>query len=95
MGSQRPPAGYRTQSEDTTYSVEQILFERWRRMEASEKLDLVRRLVRATHELSLIGLRERWPDASEAELRLRVAAPHLGRALTRSVFGFDPDARGP
>ena len=95
MSARQPPPGYRTQSEDTSYEIECMLFDRRRSMEAWEKLELASALIRTTRRLAHVGLRERWPNATEQELQLRAAAPHLGRELMIRVFGWDPDARGP
>lgn len=87
-----PPAGYRLQSEDGSYAVERRLFERWSAMEPHEKAAIVTGLTRATHELARIGLAERWPQADERELDLRLAAFHVGRDWILQVTGFDVDA---
>lgn len=88
-----PPPGYRTQSEDTSYRIERMLFERWREMEPHEKAAIVTSLARATHQLARIGLAERWPDADEREIDLRLAGFHLGREWIVRMTGFDPEAK--
>ena len=86
------PPGYVTQSADTSYEVEQLLFERWRTMSLDEKAALVARASRDLHTLCLAGLKHRLPDASPRELELRAMALKYGKELVRRTFGLDvPD----
>lgn len=87
------PAGYRTQAADTTYQIERLLVDTWRSMPPWEKAARLVQCCRAVEQLSAAGLRLRYPDAGEGELRLRAAALRLGRALMLDVFGWDPDAQ--
>jgi hypothetical protein len=90
--STTPPPGYRTQSEDTSYEVEQMLFERWRSMDPAEKAALVGDSSAALRELSLAGLEQRLPDASPRELELRLLALLYGKELVRALLGIEvPD----
>jgi hypothetical protein len=43
--------------------------------------------------LALTGLRSRFPQASEAELRLKLACLLLGDELARKVYGEPPHAK--
>ncbi len=91
MSSERPP-GYRTQSEDTSYEAERILFERWGSMPLDEKAALVARASRDLHTLCLAGLRHRIPEASAHELEIRAMALKYGRELVHRVLGIEvPD----
>jgi len=63
-------SSFRTQSLDTTPEAERVLVEIWRRMPSWEKAELVRRLVRACHALTMAGVRQRRPGASEEEIRI-------------------------
>jgi len=90
--SLQPPPGYRLQSEDTDYETELRLFERWSSMEPHEKAALVDQASRDLRALSLAGLRQRIPEASEHELSLRYLALAHGRDLVKRLFGIDvPD----
>lgn len=92
----KAPPGYRTQSEDTSYEAEQLLFERWRTMDPGEKAELVGAASAGLRELALIGLEQRWPDASPAELELRGLVLLYGPETVRRVLGValpdDPPA---
>ncbi len=48
----------------------------------------------ASDAMAMAGLRSRHPQASEEELRLRLAALRLGRDLMVRAFGWDPEALG-
>jgi hypothetical protein len=69
-----PSPGYQTQSADTSPEAERILIEAYRRMPPWEKARRLTELIRAVEELGRIGVRERHPDATENELRLRLGA---------------------
>ena len=90
--SATPPPGYRTQSEDTSYEVEQMLFERWRSMDPDEKAALVAQASRDLHSLCVAGLAHRIPAAGTRELELRARALEYGEELLRRMLGVEiPD----
>jgi hypothetical protein len=70
-------SAYTLQSRDTSLEAERYLIERYRHMDAAQKVEIVRELSRASQELALVGLRMRHPDAGDRELRLRLAALRL------------------
>ena len=81
-------------SEDTTLEAERALFAHYARMEPHEKLAIVSRLNRQVEGMALVSIRERYPDDSDREHRLRLFALKYGRDLAVEVFGWDPDVRG-
>ena len=85
-----PPPGYRTQSEDTSYPAERILFERWRTMRIEDKAALVSELCRSLYRLSLAGLAARHPNESREELERRAAALWVGRDLVEAIAKAAP-----
>lgn len=89
-----PPSGYRTQSPDTSFDVERILIEAYRRMSPWEKAQRIAELVQAVDTLALAGIRDRYPEASERECRLRLAALRLDRETMMLAFAWDPAAYG-
>ncbi len=76
-------------SADTTAGIEQRQIEAWRRMSAAERLQLVSDSSRAVIDLTLAGIRRRYPQASEREHFLRLAAILLGVDNARRIY---PDA---
>lgn len=85
-------------SDDTSPDVEVRQVEAWRRMSPAERLRLVSETSRAVVELSLAGIRRRYPQASEREVFLRLAAIRLGVETARRVYpdaAMLPDLRGP
>jgi hypothetical protein len=74
---------------DTTADVEQRQVDAWRRLSPLERLRLVSDSSRAVTTLSLAGIRRRYPQASERECFLRLAAILLGVDTARRVY---PDA---
>ncbi len=76
-------------SADTTAEAEQRQVEAWRRLSPAERLRLVADITRAVMNLSLAGIRRRYPQASERECFLRLAALRLGVEATRRLY---PDA---
>jgi hypothetical protein len=57
---------------DTSAEIECRQVERWRTMTTEEKAALVSGLTRAAYELSLAGVRDRYPNASPREVFLRL-----------------------
>ncbi len=74
---------------DSSPDAERLQVERWRAMTPQEKAHTVSALTRAVQELSLAGIRQRHPHASEHECLLRLAELKLGRRLTELAY---PDA---
>ena len=87
-------SGYRTQSPDTSREAEEIQFEAYRRMSFAEKLAIIDDLNRTAEGLARVGIRERHPDATEDEIRKRLAALRYGREFTIKWLGWDPDVEG-
>jgi hypothetical protein len=77
-------------SADTTAEIEQRQIEAWRRLSPVQRLRLVSDTTRAVTNLSLAGIRRRYPHASERECFLRLAAIRLGVETTRRIY---PEAR--
>jgi hypothetical protein len=74
---------------DTTADVERHQVEAWRRLSPAERLRMVSDTTRAVIDLSRAGIRRRYPQASERECFLRLAAILLGVDTARKVY---PDA---
>ena len=86
--------GYRTQASDVHPDVERVLVEAWRSMSAAEKVRQVRELTNTARRFSLAGIRRRHPDASDRELRLRLASFWLDRETMIRLFDWDPEVEG-
>jgi hypothetical protein len=78
-------------SRDTTLEAAEVQMEIYRRMSPGEKIALVEEANRRARALALAGLRQRHPDASEAELFRRLMDLTLGEALAREVYGPLPE----
>ena len=76
-------------SADTTADIEQRQVDAWRRLSSVERLRLVSDNSRVVIALSRAGIRRRYPNASERECFLRLAAILLGVDTTRQIY---PDA---
>jgi hypothetical protein len=76
-------------SRDTSADVERLQIDAWRRMSPLEKAEIVSQATRDALTLALVGIRQRYPDASEREYFIRLAALQLGATLVRTVY---PDA---
>lgn len=77
----------RTLSRDTTPEAEAAQIEIYRRMSPGRKLLLVEEANRTARALALAGLRQRHPDAGEAELFRRLVDLTLGEELAMEVYG--------
>jgi len=58
------------------------------------KAEMLSASTRAAYGLAMAGLRQRYPDGSESELRKRYAALVLGRDASIALFGWDPEREG-
>jgi hypothetical protein len=85
---------YRTQALDLDAKTERVVVQAWRAMSAAEKVRQVRQLTTTSRMFSLAGIRRRHPDASERELRLRLASFWLDRETLVRYFDWDPDVEG-
>jgi hypothetical protein len=79
---------------DTTSEAQQMMFELLRRTPAWKKIALTCELIQAIRELMITGLRNRFPDASEEEIRRRFIASVLTREQVIGAYGFDPVEEG-
>jgi hypothetical protein len=90
-----PPPGYKTQSPDTEYWAERLIFDRYRTMTVLEKAKLLSDLTASVHQISMAGLRERRPGLSEEELEFEAAALRLGRDFLLQFTGRNPASDRP
>ena len=58
------------------------------------KLEMLRQLNQMAYAIAMSGLRQRHPDAGEAELRRRMAGLLLGEELAEKAYGPLPEAGG-
>jgi hypothetical protein len=66
---------------DTSRGAERMQVQMWRRMTPLEKSRAVSDLSLAVRNLSFLGIRQRFPNATDNECRLRYAILTLGREL--------------
>ena len=77
---------------------EQRQVDAWRQLSPLQRLRLVSDTTRAVTELALAGIRQRYPQASERECFLRLAAIRLGVDTVRRIYSDAAkltDLRGP
>lgn len=72
---------------DTSRDVEEIQLELFRKAPPWRKLELVDQLNQSVKLLALSGLRKRHPNATEKELRRKLADLILGEELAFRVYG--------
>lgn len=72
---------------DTSPEAEAVLIAGYRRMTLKQKFAQVERLNRMARALAVSGLRRRHPDASEEEIRRRLAGILLGEELATKAYG--------
>jgi hypothetical protein len=85
---------YRPQSTDTDPTVERYLFDKLRDLPPWRKAEMLSASTRAAYGLAMAGLRQRYPAATEPELRRRYAALVLGREASIALFDWDPEREG-
>ncbi len=78
-------------SSDTSIDAERMQISLWQGMSPLDKARTVGRVSRSVRELSMAGIRQRYPAASEHECRLHYAMLTLGRHLACKAY---PEANG-
>ena len=72
---------------DTDPKVEAMQIKMWRQASPTRKMHMLAQLNASVRILALAGLRSRYPNATETELRRRLADLILGEELARKVYG--------
>lgn len=78
---------------DTHPKMEALQIELWRKASPTQKMNMLAQLNAFARMLALAGLRTQYPQASEDELRRRLADLLLGEELARKVYGDLPHAK--
>lgn len=81
----------RAMERDTTPAVAARQRERLAALTGARRLEIAALLSAGVRALAEAGLRDRHPQASPAELRVRLAALLYGRDVAERVFGRVPD----
>ena len=79
---------------DTADDVRAMQVEHWRRLSPAGRVEIVEGLWHDTRELACAGIRERYPDATPDEIRLRLGALTIDADLMIEAFGWDPEREG-
>jgi hypothetical protein len=72
---------------DTHPKMEALQIQLLRQASPTRKMEMLAQLNASARTLALMGLRSRYPQAGEAELRRRLASLLLGEELARKVYG--------
>ena len=78
---------------DTHPKMEALQIELWRSASPTRKMQMLAQLNQSARLLALAGLRSRYPQAGEAELRRRLAELLLGEEISCKGYGGLPDAK--
>lgn len=78
-----------TLSSDTHPKMEALQIKLWRQASPTRKMNQLAQLNAAARLLALTGLRSQYPQASETELRFKLASLLLGDELAHKVYGGD------
>jgi len=80
-------------SSDTHPKMEALQIQLWRQASPTRKMHMLAQLNACARLLAWTGLRSRFPQASEAELRFKLAVLLLGEELARKVYGETSHAK--
>lgn len=78
---------------DTHPKMEALQIQLWRQASPTRKMNMLAQLNASARLLALTGLRAQYPQATEAELRRRLASLLLGEELARKAYGELPHAK--
>jgi len=79
-------ASYKTQSIDTTVDAEQYLVGLWKALTPVQKADKLSSWTKGCLELCLVGIRQRYPNASWSKLRSEFAKATLKSSLSNLSY---------
>lgn len=80
-------------STDTHPKMEALQIQLWRQASPTRKMNMLAQLNASVQVLALAGLRSRYPQASQAMLRRKLADLLLGEELACKVYGEAIDAK--
>ncbi len=78
---------------DTHPKMEALQIQLWRQASPTRKMNMVAQLNASARLLAQAGLRSRFPQASEAELRFKLAVLLLGDDLARKAYSGSKHAK--
>ncbi|MGQ9814780.1 MAG: hypothetical protein ACUVR3_06455 [Candidatus Roseilinea sp.] len=78
---------------DTHPKIEALQIQLWRQASPTRKMNMLAQLNASVRMLALAGLRMQYPQASEAELRRKLADLLLGKDLAHKVYGENSHAQ--
>ena len=84
----------RTGLSDTDPETERVMIELARATPDWKKIEQIFSTIEAARSMSMAGLRKRYPNASEEELKKRLAALVFDRETMMEVYGWDPKIEG-
>ena len=73
-------------SRDTHPKMEALQIQLWRQASTTRKMNMLAQLNASVRLVALAGLRSRFPQASDADLRRRLADLLLGEELAQKVY---------
>ena len=79
---------------DTHPEIERLMIDGMRQMPAWKKVQMIWALRAGIESVILQEVKQRHPEASERELRLRVASRSLPADLMLKAFGWDVEKQG-
>jgi predicted component of type VI protein secretion system len=78
---------------DTHPKMEALQIQLWRQASPTRKMQALAQLNASARLLAMMGLRSQYPQASEAELRYKLAVLLLGEELAHKVYGESRHAK--
>jgi hypothetical protein len=78
---------------DTHPKMEALQIQLWRQASPTRKMNMLAQLNASARLLAMTGLRSQFPQASDEELRFKLAALLLGEELARKVCEEIDDAK--
>lgn len=79
---------------DTDPETERVLIELVRATPDGKKIQQIFDSIETTRAFAMAGLRSRYPQASDEELKKRLAALVFDRETVIKVYGWDPGVEG-
>jgi hypothetical protein len=80
----------KTQSSDTSAEAAELQLRLWHEKSFAERFRLLGELCESMSYVASMGLRDRYPEADEVEIQMRLTAMTLDRKTMMRCYDWDP-----
>ena len=79
---------------DTSPKSQELNYQLISKLSPSERIEKMMKLIKSAKDFTKAGIKQRYPNASEEELRIRLLAIFFGRDYCITHHNWDPEVEG-